>query len=79
MTLFLSKKKWRTELSILSGVEIKCSEKCVHGILRLFFCCCSSVGSEAETASLGAHSAEQECNDQLKEHSNTPDAEESFL
>ncbi|XP_026774720.2 platelet-derived growth factor receptor beta isoform X2 [Pangasianodon hypophthalmus] len=39
----------------------------------------SSVGSEAETASLEAPSAEQECNDQLKEHSNTPDAEESFL
>ncbi|XP_027020976.2 platelet-derived growth factor receptor beta isoform X1 [Tachysurus fulvidraco] len=39
----------------------------------------SSVGSEAETVSLEASSAEQECKDQLKDHSNTPDAEESFL
>lgn len=39
----------------------------------------SLVGSEAETVSLESPSAEQECSDQLKEHSNTPDAEDSFL
>ncbi|KAI5100689.1 platelet-derived growth factor receptor beta isoform X1, partial [Silurus meridionalis] len=39
----------------------------------------SSAGSEAETASLEAPSAEHEFADQLKEHSFTPDAEESFL